>query len=156
VRALAARWAALPAWARLVLAAYAAGFADGTAAHIRDLSRGGLGAYRHFGPWPVQAVLVGLVLLDPLAMALDAAVRRAGVWLSAAVMVLDVIANTIGNRGWLFARPGLLLHEPAVWPVPLFAVVVLGTAVPLLRVLPRSPRPAGGRSRGAEQARPQT
>ena len=52
-------------WARCVLVADAAGFTDGTGAHVRDLARGGLSAYR-FAPAAVQVFFVGLVLLDPL------------------------------------------------------------------------------------------
>jgi hypothetical protein len=35
-------WADLPQWARWVLAVYLVGFAQGAAAHIRDLTRGGM------------------------------------------------------------------------------------------------------------------
>jgi hypothetical protein len=132
-RARAVRWRSLPGWARLALAVYLAGFADGTLAHIRDLVRGGLTVYRHFGPVPVQVLLVSLVLIDPLVCLLIAAARRTGVVLAAVVMVADVLANAAGNR--LLAHPGTLLRTPSLWPVPLFALVVLATAVPLLRAL---------------------
>jgi hypothetical protein len=41
-------WAALPRWARCVLAVYLTGFADGAAAHARDLARAGFHAYSGF------------------------------------------------------------------------------------------------------------
>ena len=61
-----ARWGALPQWARWVLVLYLAGFADGTGGHVLSMSRGGIHAYASFPPVPVQAFLVGLIVLDPL------------------------------------------------------------------------------------------
>jgi hypothetical protein len=85
------RWARLPLWARCVLAAYAAGFTDGTAAHIRDLARGGFPAY-WFAPVAVQVFFVGLVVLDPLVVGLIVAVNRAGVWLAGAAASAQCLA----------------------------------------------------------------
>ncbi|MFJ9852561.1 hypothetical protein [Streptomyces sp. NPDC101150] len=62
------RWGARrgrPPWARWVGAGYALGFLEGTGAHLLDLVRGGLHAYASFGPVPLQAFFVALVLLDP-------------------------------------------------------------------------------------------
>jgi hypothetical protein len=61
-------WAALPWWARWVLAVYLIGFADGTAAHTRDLARAGFDAYSRFPQVPLRVFFISLVLLDPLAV----------------------------------------------------------------------------------------
>lgn len=74
------RWARLPPWARWVLAGYLTGFADGTGAHVRWMMHGGIHAYAAFGYVPVQVFMVALIVLDPLAFALIALVRREGVW----------------------------------------------------------------------------
>ena len=68
-------WADLPAWARWVLAVYLIGFAQGTAAHIRDLTRGGIHAYSTLPQAWIQVFSVSLVLLDPLVVVLAAFVR---------------------------------------------------------------------------------
>ena len=83
-------WAALPGWARWVLAVYLAGFADGTAAHARDLARAGFHAYSGFPQVPLRVFFISLVLLDPLVVVLTALVLTAGIWLGSIVMVLDV------------------------------------------------------------------
>ena len=88
-----AAWARLPRWSRWVLAGYLIGFADGTAAHIRDLARGGIHVYAAWGPVPVQVFLVGLVVLDPLVFVLVALAQPAGVWLACAVLLLDNVAK---------------------------------------------------------------
>ena len=53
-RYLRSTWAALPVWARWVLAVYLIGFADGTAAHARDLARAGFDAYSGFPQVPLR------------------------------------------------------------------------------------------------------
>lgn len=53
---------------------------------------------------------VCLVVLDPLVVVLAGFVQRAGIWLAAAVMALDMAANWIGNWPWLRADPARLLH----------------------------------------------
>jgi hypothetical protein len=90
-------WADLPGWARWVLAVYLIGFAQGTGAHIRDLMRGGMHAYSLLPQAWIQVFFVSLVLLDPLVVVLAGFVRRAGIWLAAGVMVLDVVANGSGT-----------------------------------------------------------
>ena len=89
-RYLRSAWAALPGWARWVLAVYLAGFADGTAAHARDLARAGFHAYSGFPQVPLRVFFISLVLLDPLVVVLIALVLPAGIWLGSIVMVLDV------------------------------------------------------------------
>ena len=107
-RYLRSAWAALPVWARWVLAVYLIGFTDGTAAHARDLARAGFHAYSGFPQVPLRVFFISLVLLDPLVVVLAALVLPAGIWLAAVVMVLDVAANTAGN--W-----SRIQRDPA-WP----------------------------------------
>lgn len=128
-------WADLPGWARWVLAVYLIGFAQGTAAHIRDLTRGGIHAYSALPQAWIQVFFVSLVLLDPLVVVLAAFVRREGIWLAAGVMVLDVIANWIGTWPSLHQDPARLLHPVGLLPITLFSVFVFVTTLPLLRVI---------------------
>ena len=128
-------WAALPWWARWVLAVYLIGFADGTAAHARDLARAGFDAYSGFPQVPLRVFFVSLVLLDPLVVVLAALVLPAGIWLAAVVMVLDVAANTAGNwsriqhdPAWPFTPAGLLL-------IIVFGAFVLAAAPVMLRAM---------------------
>jgi hypothetical protein len=118
-------------WARCVLVAYAAGFTDGTGAHIRDLARGGVNAYR-FAPAAVQVFFVGLVLIDPLVVVLVVRVCRAGVWLAGSVMTADMAANWFVNR----QSPSLLLRPTAgLWAITIFGLFVLISVIPLQRCL---------------------
>ena len=130
-----AAWARLPQWARWVLAGYLIGFADGTGAHIRDLARGGIHVYAAWGPVPVQVLLVGLVVLDPLVFVLVALAQPAGVWLACAVLVLDNVANWIGNSPGLRSDPLLLVKQPGLLPITAFTVFVLVTAPMLLAAM---------------------
>ncbi|MFF0794880.1 hypothetical protein [Streptomyces spiralis] len=91
------RWSAQPLWARWVLAVYLIGLIEGTGSHIADLVRGGIYAYAAFHQVSLQVFFVGLVILDPLAAVLVGLVRREGIWLASAVMVLDVSANLVGQ-----------------------------------------------------------
>ncbi|MGH3153467.1 MAG: hypothetical protein ACRDOB_22415 [Streptosporangiaceae bacterium] len=106
------------------------GFTDGTAAYIRDLTRGGIHAYSLFPQAWIQVFFVSLVVLDPLVVALAVFVRREGIWLAAGVMVLDVAANWIGNWPSLPKDPARLLRPAGLLPITLFGVVVLVTALP--------------------------
>jgi len=128
-------WADLPQWARWVLAAYLAGFAQGTGAHVRDLARGGIHAYSALPQVWIQVFFVSLVVLDPVVVVLVAFVRRAGVWLAAGVMILDVAANWIGNWPSLQEDPARLLRPVGLLPITLFGAFVLATTLPLLRVV---------------------
>jgi hypothetical protein len=128
-------WADLPRWARWVLAVYLIGFAQGTGAHVRDLARGGIHAYSAVPQAWIQVFFVSLVVLDPLVVVLAAFVRRAGIWLAACVMLLDVAANWIANWPSLQADPARLLHPVGLLPITLFGVFVLATTRPLLRVI---------------------
>jgi hypothetical protein len=78
---------------------------------------------------------VGLVVLDPVVVALAGFVRRGGIWLAAGVMALDVTANWIGNWPSLHADPARLLGPVGLVPITLFGVFVLVTAQPMLHVM---------------------
>ena len=138
-----ARWGALPQWARWVLALYLVGFADGTGDHVRWMSHGGIHAYASsFPPIPVQAFLVGLIVLDPLALVLTGLVRRAGVWLAVGIMALDMPINWYWNWSRITSQPGRLLVT-APWLITIFGLFVWATAPALLRLA----RPAGVEAR---------
>lgn len=128
------KWAALPRWARCVLALYIVGFAEGTGDHLRWMTHGGIHAYASSYPQvPLQAFFVTLIVLDPLAVVLLALVLRAGIWLACGVMVLDIAANWAGNWSRVQHRPnGLLLDAP--WLITLFGLFVLASAPPMLRL----------------------
>jgi hypothetical protein len=129
-------WTGLPQWARWVLAAYLIGFADGTAAHVRALALGGIHAYSAFSQVPVQVFFVCLVVLDPLVVVLAGFVLRAGIWLAAAVMTLDMAANWIGNWPWPHAGAARLQHaEGGLLLITSFGLFVLLSARPMLRVM---------------------
>lgn len=123
------RWARLPRWARWVLAGYVIGFAEGTADHVAWMTRGGIHAYAGFGSIAIQAFLVSLIVLDPVAALLCASVRRSGAWLAVLIMALDVPANWADN--WP-RMPGFLI---TFLLGELFAVFVFATALPLLRAI---------------------
>ncbi len=129
----------MPGWARWVLAVYLIGFAQGTAAHVRDLTRGGIHAYSLFPQAWIQVFFVSLVVLDPLVVALAGFVRREGIWLATGVMVLDVTANWIGNWPSLHEDAARLLRPVGLLPITVFGVFVLVTALPLLRVMKADP-----------------
>jgi hypothetical protein len=137
--AIRARWASQPAWARWVLAAYLAGFADGTGAHIRDLARGGLHAYA-IAPAAAQVFFVALVVLDPLVIAAVALARPAGAWLAGVVMAADVAVNWSVNWSPLTAHPARFVSATGLLPITLFGLFVLVTFVPLRRSLTRRDR----------------
>ena len=128
-------WADVPRWARWVLAVYLVGFAQGTGAHIRDLVRGGIHAYSAIPQAWIQVFFISLVAVDLLVVVLTGFVRRAGIWLAAGVMVLDVAANWIANWSSLQEDPVRLLRPVGLLPITLFGVFVLATALPLLRVM---------------------
>jgi hypothetical protein len=129
-----ARWARQPVWARWVLGIYLAGFADGTGAHIRDLSRHGLHAYA-FAPAAAQVFFVALVLLDPLVFVLVLLTRPAGAWLAAAVMAADLTVNWLVNWSALAEGRSRFLSSAGLLPITLFGLFVLITFIPLQRAL---------------------
>jgi hypothetical protein len=114
---------------------YLVGFAQGTAAHVRDLIRGGIHAYSSLPQAWIQVFFVSLVVLDPLVVVLVAFVRREGIWLAAGVMVLDVAANWTGHWPSLQEDPAGLLRPVGLLPITLFGVFVLVTVPSLLRVI---------------------
>lgn len=132
-------WGALPVWARWVLAVYLLGFADGTAAHVRDLARPGLHAYSGFPHVPLRVFFISLVVLDPLVLVLAAFARPAGVWLAAVVMVLDVTANTAGNWPRVRRDPVWLVSPAGLLVIIVFGAFVLATAPAMLHAIRRAP-----------------
>jgi hypothetical protein len=136
-RYLRTAWGELPVWARWVLAGYLAGFADGTAAHARDLARGGFHAYSGFPYVPLRVFFIGLVLIDPLVVVLCVFVRPAGIWLAAVVMVLDIAANTSGNWSRVSHDPAWLVRPAGLLVLIVFGAFVLTTAPAMLRVTSR-------------------
>ncbi len=136
------RWRVQPPWTKCLLVAYVAGFTDGTAAHVRDLARGGLTAYSGYGPVAAQVFFVGLVLLDPLLVVLLVLMRPAAAWLAAGVMALDMTANWYDNWSRVTEHPSRYLA--GMLPISLFGLFVLVTFIPLWRSLSA----AGRRARG--------
>ncbi|MFC4590354.1 hypothetical protein [Sphaerisporangium corydalis] len=147
------RWAGRPLWARCALVVYALGFAEGTGAHVLDLVRGGVHAYASFAPPPLQVFFVGLVVLDPLVVALLVLSRPVGVLLACIVMAADVTANWYVSWPWLHDDPTRLLRPVGLLPITLFGLFVLTSAIPLWRTL-KNPPPAAPVLRGGERTTP--
>ena len=137
-RYLRTAWGGLPVWAPWVLAVYLAGFTDGTAAHVRDLARGGFHAYPGFPYIALRVFFISLVVLDPLVVVLCAFVRRAGIWLAAVVMVLDVAANTSGNWSRVSSDPVWLVKPTGLLILIVFGVFVLATVPAMFRATSRA------------------
>jgi hypothetical protein len=126
------KWASLPIWARWVLAVYMIGFVEGFADHVRWMTRGGIHAYAHDYPLvPIQVFFVSLIVVEPLTIVLLGFVRREGIWLACAVMVLDMAANWIGN--WSHVRDDWALNVP--WLITVFGLFVLSFSLPMLRLV---------------------
>ncbi|SCF43523.1 MULTISPECIES: hypothetical protein [unclassified Streptomyces] len=123
-------WGSAAGWCRAV---YVAGFAEGTAAHVVDLVRGGLDAYESFPYAPVRALFLALVVLDPLVVLLLLRAPVAGVAAGVLVMTLDLAANLTANAADIAATPARTL--PGMTPLLLFGAFVLATARPLTRSL---------------------
>uniref|UniRef100_A0AAU2VTV9 Uncharacterized protein n=1 Tax=Streptomyces sp. NBC_00008 TaxID=2903610 RepID=A0AAU2VTV9_9ACTN len=119
-----------------------AGFLEGAGAHCLDLIRGGVHFYAFFAPVPLQVFFVGLVVLDPLTVVLVGLVRPEGVRLASAVVVLDVLANWFVNWPQVHEDPAVLLYPVGLLPITLFGLFVVGSSIPLLRVMARA-RPRG-------------
>ncbi|MCQ9182989.1 hypothetical protein KMT30_28885 [Streptomyces sp. IBSBF 2953] len=119
-------------WARWVLAVYLIGFLEGACVHLLDVLRGGFHAYAAFPEVSLQVFFVSLAILDPLVVVLVGLVRREGVWLASAVMVMDVSANWWGNRHWLQDDPARLLW---LSPITLFGLFVVASAVAVHQVV---------------------
>lgn len=126
------RWSGLPLWARWVLAVYLIGFLEGACVHLLDVLRGGFHAYAAFPEVSLQVFFVSLAILDPLVVVLVGLVRREGVWLASAVMVMDVSANWWGNRHWLQDDPARLLW---LSPITFFGLFVVASAVAVHQVV---------------------
>ncbi|MGW1163795.1 hypothetical protein ACWD48_37670 [Streptomyces sp. NPDC002519] len=129
------RWGRQPMWAKWMLAVYLIGFLVGTRTHVVDVARDGVHAYAVFPQVPLQVFFVSLVVLDPLVIVLVGLVRRDGIWLAGAVMVLDMCGNWWGNWHWIHDDPSKLL---VLVPLTLFGLFVLSSVVPLLRAVSRT------------------
>ena len=119
-----------PRWTNLIRALWIAGYLVGTTTHVIDLVLGGLDVYAGY-PFALRLFWVSLTLLDPTVVLLIALRRRAGVVLGVAVIVVDVIINSVA----IGPSPGLLNQV-------LFGVFLLATAVPLWRSVSRRTPPA--------------
>jgi hypothetical protein len=108
------------------------GFLEGACSHLLDLAQGGIHAYASFHQVPLQVFFVSLVVLDPLVAVLLGLVRRDGVRLAGAVMMMDVCANWWGNRHWLQDDPAQLLW---LLPITLFGLFVVAFLLPLHRTV---------------------
>ncbi|MEV3855980.1 hypothetical protein AB0J38_16850 [Streptomyces sp. NPDC050095] len=126
------RWGRQPAWARCALAVHLIGFLVGTRTHVADVARDGVHAYAMFPQVPLQVFFISLVVLDPLVIVLVVLVRRGGIWLAGAVMVLDLCGNWWGNWHWFHDDPSKLL---VLVPLTLFGVFVVASVAPLQRVV---------------------
>lgn len=108
------------------------GFAEGTGDHVLWMTHGGIHAYaRSYPQVPIQVFFVTLIVLDPLCVLLVGFVRRSGIWLSCAVMILDLAANWIGN--WSRIRQDWALNVP--WLITAFGLFVISSAPPVLRLI---------------------
>ncbi|MGV4983820.1 hypothetical protein ACVB8X_05435 [Streptomyces sp. NRAIS4] len=136
------RWRTLPRWARWTVVVYTGGFLEGTCFHLLYLVRGGLHAYRGFGPVALQVFFSALVVLDPLAAVLALRARPLGIRLAGVVMTLDVLANWYVNWTWVKEDPAGLLRPVGLPAITLFGAFVLATLRPLSRALD------GGRAGG--------
>ncbi|MDX3115476.1 hypothetical protein [Streptomyces scabiei] len=115
-----------------MLAVYLIGFLEGACVHLLDVLRGGFHAYAAFPEVSLQVFFVSLAILDPLVVVLVGLVRREGVWLASAVMVMDVSANWWGNRHWLQDDPARLLW---LSPITFFGLFVVASAVAVHQVV---------------------
>ncbi len=114
---------------RAVLLVYLLCFAQGAVAHVLDFMRRGWPPYHH-GPLLLRLFWTALVLLDPAVLFLLLKHRRVGLLAAAAVMLLDVAANSYGafvlhDDGFTPALPlqcgflGYVLGSlPFLWPAP--------------------------------------
>ncbi len=113
---------------RAVLTCYCLCFAQGIIAHILDVARRGWPFYYYLGPLFIRIFWTALILLDPVVILLLLRYRRAGLVLAAAVMLLDVAANSyaafaLHDNGFALALPlqcaflGYILGSlPFLWP----------------------------------------
>lgn len=115
---------------RAIQIVWIAGFVIGTLSHVLDLISGGFDTYAAF-PLPLRLFWVSLTFLDPLTATLIALGRRSGVVLGLVIILTDIAVNwfvylTIGGNP-LF---GVVNQS-------VFAVILVATAVPLWRWMPR-------------------
>ncbi|MFF8406737.1 hypothetical protein ACF06P_34540 [Streptomyces sp. NPDC015684] len=94
------------------------------------MTREGIDAYAMFPQVALQVFFVSLVVLDPLVIVLVGLVRREGIRLAGALMVLDMCGNWWGNWHWLRDDPSQLLR---LVPLSIFGVFVVASALPMHR-----------------------
>ncbi|WP_328691271.1 hypothetical protein OHT20_06680 [Streptomyces caniferus] len=123
-----------PRWAWWVSAWYVVGFAEGAGAHAYFVVTGGLRAY-DYAPGATQLLFHGLLVLDPLVVALVARGRAGGPLLAAVVMVADMLANWWVQWDAVLADPVAHLRPVGLSTITVFGVFVLATAFPLHRAL---------------------
>lgn len=121
---------------RVIQAVWIAGFLVGTTTHVIDLILGGSGTYDEF-PAGLRAFWVSLTVLDPLTVVLLLLRKRAGVVLGLAIILVDIAVN------WTVFVTTDNLGVFGVINQTLFAVVLLLTARPLWRWMPRPARADG-------------
>lgn len=86
----------MPGRIRVAVGAAVVVFAYGTMAHLFQLATGGTDPYPGLPVW-LTVYFVSLTVFDPLAAALLAARRAAGLVLGSAVLVTDAAANGYAN-----------------------------------------------------------
>lgn len=124
------RWGDRPVWVRCVAGAYVIGFLEGTGAHAYFLATGGPHAYG-YAPLPVQLLFHALLLVDPLVALLIVLACPSGPLLAAAVMVLDLAGNWEGAWNAVLADPVAYLRPVGLFPMTVFGIFVVLTALPL-------------------------
>lgn len=121
---------------RVIQAVWIAGFLVGTTTHVIDLILGGSATYGEF-PVGLRAFWISLTVLDPLTVVLLLLRKRAAVMLGVAIILADIAVN------WSVFFTTDRLAVFGVVNQTLFAVVLLITARPLWRWMPRPARAEG-------------
>ncbi len=113
---------------KAALTIYCLCFAQGTFAHVLEMTRRGWPPYHH-GPLALRFFWTALVVLDPAVIFLLLRFRQTGLLAAAITMLLDVAANSyaalaLHDDGFALALPlqclflGFVLGSfPFLWPV---------------------------------------
>ncbi|MEJ5913141.1 hypothetical protein [Pseudokineococcus sp. 1T1Z-3] len=92
-------WRGQPAWLGALALTFVALLAYGALVHLVQLLLSGGDPHPHLPGW-LSAYFISLTLLDPLAAALLARRRRAGVALAVLIFVTDAAANAVANYAY--------------------------------------------------------